>query len=69
MTNIEGLYVGGDCGGETQGILQATMMGIKIAESVQKELFANKRNILTSHLYVHIFMCCVKIRYYLVGCK
>lgn len=34
MTNIEGLYVGGDCGGETQGILQATMMGIKIAESM-----------------------------------
>lgn len=34
MTSMEGLYVGGDCGGETQGILQATMMGIKIAEAI-----------------------------------
>lgn len=34
MTNIEGLYFGGDCSGEAQGILQATMMGIKISESL-----------------------------------
>lgn len=34
MTNIENLYFGGDCGGETQGILQATMMGIKIGEVI-----------------------------------
>lgn len=34
MTSIEGLYVGGDCVGEAQGILQATMMGIKIAEAI-----------------------------------
>ena len=34
MTSMEGLYIGGDCGGETQGILQATMMGIKIAEAI-----------------------------------
>ena len=34
MTRTSGLYVGGDCGGETQGILQATMMGIKIAEAI-----------------------------------
>ncbi len=34
MTSIKNLYIGGDCGGETQGILQATMMGIKIAEVV-----------------------------------
>lgn len=37
MTSVEGLYIGGDCGGETQGILQATMMGIKIAEAVMKK--------------------------------
>lgn len=35
MTNVEGLYVGGDCGGETQGILQATMMGIRISEAIK----------------------------------
>jgi len=34
MTSVENLYIGGDCGGETQGILQATMIGIKIAEAV-----------------------------------
>ena len=34
MTNIGGLYVGGDCGGEVQGLLQATMIGIKIAEAI-----------------------------------
>ncbi len=36
MTSIEGLYIGGDCGGEAQGILQATMMGIRISESLRK---------------------------------
>lgn len=34
MTNMEGLYIGGDCAGETQGILQATMAGIRIAEGI-----------------------------------
>lgn len=33
-TSCKGIYIGGDCGGETQGILQATMMGIKIADSI-----------------------------------
>ena len=35
MTSTNGLFVGGDCGGETQGILQATMMGIRIAEGIR----------------------------------
>lgn len=34
MTSIQNLYVGGDCGGEVQGILQATMEGIRIAENI-----------------------------------
>lgn len=34
MTNVEGLHVVGDCGGEAQGIIQAMMMGIKVAESL-----------------------------------
>lgn len=38
QTNIDGLYVGGDCGGETQGILQATIMGMVIAEGIKKEI-------------------------------
>lgn len=38
MTVVEGVYVGGDCGGETQGILQATMVGLKIGESIIKSI-------------------------------
>ena len=30
------IYIGGDCGGENQGILQATMGGIRIAEGLVK---------------------------------
>lgn len=33
-TTCKNLYIGGDCGGETQGIMQATMMGIKIADAI-----------------------------------
>ena len=29
-----GLYFGGDCGGETQGVLQATISGLKIASVI-----------------------------------
>lgn len=35
-TTCENLYIGGDCGGETQGIMQATMMGIRIADAIGK---------------------------------
>lgn len=36
-TSCKGIYAGGDCGGETQGILQASINGIKIATSILNE--------------------------------
>lgn len=32
--SVQGLYFGGDCAGGTQGILQATISGLKIAEAI-----------------------------------
>lgn len=34
----KGIFFGGDCGGETQGILQAVISGLKISESVGENL-------------------------------
>ncbi len=46
---IEGrnIYIGGDCGGESQGIMQASMGGIRIAEGITRDtlLCKNGKNI------------------------